>query len=110
MKPFSASRSRHGIPKFFPRTRNTLVAPMLPEPCWRMSIPRDLAMSRPKGMEPRRNARIGQSQSCINKGDEFRAKEADRKPKTRPGSFDDGGGRDHHVFLGNIRGCHFKFL
>ena len=53
------------MPYFLPTMRRTLVAPMFPEPCSRMLMPRDLAMSRPKGMEPMRKAKMGSNQMFI---------------------------------------------
>ena len=50
------------MPAFFPMMRMTLVAPMFPEPCLRMSTPFERAMRRPKGTEPMRKARSGRSQ------------------------------------------------
>ena len=38
-KPFKKSRTKTRIPHFFPTTLTTLVAPMLPEPNFLMSIP-----------------------------------------------------------------------
>ena len=37
--PFNISRNRTGIPAFLPNTRNVLVAPALPLPYSRISIP-----------------------------------------------------------------------
>ena len=65
MRPFRKSRKKQVIPYFLPTIRRTLVAPMLPEPCSRMLMPRDLAMSKPKGIEPSRKANIGSSQMFI---------------------------------------------
>ncbi len=65
MSPFKKSSMKQEMPYFLPTMRSTLVAPMLPEPCSRMLMPRDFAMRRPKGMDPRRNARIGSSQIFI---------------------------------------------
>ena len=62
MSPLRKSSKKHEMPNFLPTIRRTLVAPIFPEPCSRMLIPLDLAMSRPKGMEPSRNAMIGSSQ------------------------------------------------
>lgn len=65
MSPLRKSRVKQAMPNFLPTIRRTLVAPILPEPCSRILIPRDLAMSRPKGIEPSRNAMIGKSQMVI---------------------------------------------
>ena len=65
ISPLSRSRIRQVMPYFFPTTRRTLVAPMLPEPCSRMLIPFALAMSRPKGVEPTKKAMRGGIQSGI---------------------------------------------
>lgn len=62
MSPLRKSRMKQVMPYFLPTMRSTLVAPMFPEPCSRMLMPRDLAMSSPKGIEPSRNASIGSSQ------------------------------------------------
>jgi hypothetical protein len=53
-KPFSASRRKAPTPQALPTQRNTLVAPMLPDPVLRRSTPLHLAISRPLGMEPAR--------------------------------------------------------
>ena len=37
--PFSTSMANTGMPIFFPSTRITLVAPIFPLPCWRISMP-----------------------------------------------------------------------
>ena len=42
------------MPGPFPRVRITFVAPMLPLPTTRMSIPRAFAQRKPVGIEPRR--------------------------------------------------------
>lgn len=65
MRPLKKSRMKHVMPYFFPTMRRTFVAPMFPEPCSRMLMPWDLAMSKPKGMEPSRNAKMGSSQMIM---------------------------------------------
>ena len=52
--PFAASQKKVISPHFLPSTRQTFVAPMLPLPCCRMSMPRDLETMSPNGIEPRR--------------------------------------------------------
>ena len=42
-KPFAKSQKNAAKPQLRPSTRPTLVAPMLPLPCWRTSMPRALA-------------------------------------------------------------------
>ncbi len=53
--PFRASKRKTKYPHFFPRTRPTLVAPMLPLPFFWMSTPWQRAIQAPKGMDPIRN-------------------------------------------------------
>lgn len=65
MRPLRKSRTKQVIPYFFPTVRSTFVAPIFPEPCSRILMPFDLAMSRPKGIEPSRKAMIGGSQWII---------------------------------------------
>ena len=52
--PFKASRAKTRYPHRLPRTRSTLVAPIFPLPCFRMSIPRVRLMSNPFGQDPSR--------------------------------------------------------
>ncbi len=53
MNPLSASRIRQVMPYFFPTTRRTFVAPMLPEPIRRTSpAPASLVRITPNGTEP----------------------------------------------------------
>src|ERR1700722_15927129 len=53
-KPFAASINNTARPGPFPSARITLVAPILPLPTLRISIPRALAQRKPVGMEPRK--------------------------------------------------------
>ena len=53
-QPFNASASSTAMPAGLPRMRSTLVAPILPLPTVRMSMPRALATRKPVGMEPSR--------------------------------------------------------
>ena len=53
--PVTFGAKSRGLPAFFPATRNTFVAPTLPEPARRGSVrPAAFASSRPKGIEPMR--------------------------------------------------------
>ena len=54
--PFSASISNTKIPAGLPSARMALVAPMLPLPTARMSMPFALAIRKPVGIEPIRYA------------------------------------------------------
>lgn len=53
-RPFAVSRTKQRYAHFLPRARARLVAPMLPEPILRRSVPCAFAMIKPKGTEPRR--------------------------------------------------------
>jgi len=57
-KPFAASISSTAMPGPLPSARITFVAPMLPLPTVRMSMPRALPHRKPVGIEPRRYERI----------------------------------------------------
>lgn len=57
--PFRKSKTNTTIPYGFPTTRKTLVAPIFPEPCFRISIPFSLATSKPKGIDPARKPAKG---------------------------------------------------
>ena len=39
MYPLRMSQTMTTVPAFLPSTRNTLVVPTLPDPCWRTSTP-----------------------------------------------------------------------
>src|SRR5271165_1086962 len=59
-EPLAASRTSVKIPANGPATRETLVAPILPLPALRTSLPPKVcATSKPKGMEPSRYATTG---------------------------------------------------
>ena len=51
---FESIASRTKMPAGLPRIRNTLVAPMLPLPTVRMSMPARFATRKPVGIEPSR--------------------------------------------------------
>src|SRR5271165_5546044 len=60
VEPLAASRTSVKIPANGPATRETLVAPILPLPALRTSLPPKVcATSKPKGMEPSRYATTG---------------------------------------------------
>ena len=53
-KPLAASSRSTIMPGIFPTLRITFVAPMLPLPTLRMSIPRAFAHKKPVGIDPRK--------------------------------------------------------
>ena len=53
-KPLAASATQHRDAQPLPSARATLVAPMLPLPTWRRSIPLARASNTPNGIEPAR--------------------------------------------------------
>ncbi len=57
--PFATSRRSPSIPASLPQARNRLVAPMLPDPTFLRSTPRDFAMTWDHGTEPDRKAATG---------------------------------------------------
>lgn len=67
-KPLITSNRKQGMPQLLPSTRQTLVAPIFPEPCRRMSMPLHLPKIQPKGIEPHKNASRGQSQRYMLDG------------------------------------------
>ena len=51
--PLKKSKRKTTIPSFFPATLTTLVAPILPEPCFDMlPNPEILTTIKPKGIDP----------------------------------------------------------
>lgn len=57
--PFRKSKMKVTLPAALPRLLVTFVAPILPEPCSRMSTPFAFDKSKPTGIEPTKNAITG---------------------------------------------------